>query len=128
MNTFIHWTCSSFEVWGFSVKRKIGQSIAARVPIVLLSPVKIAAWLGAMSNRFALRPETAMAELATAKAIPTEARVWLSAKVTSRRKTASPPKPPQPKIFLTVVVFKTCFILKRSARRPVRGTMMVISM
>ena len=99
----------------------------ASVPTVLLHPVRIAACLGAMSSRLTLMADIAKAELATARLMLTVAEVWLFAKAANARKTANPPKPPQPKIFLTVVVLNFVFILKRSARRPLRGTTMVMT-
>lgn len=56
-----------------------GLRMAARVPKVLLHPIRIAACLGAMSSRLAFSAELAEAELARARPIPTMAGVELPA-------------------------------------------------
>lgn len=86
---------------------KKGTRSPAIVPIPFDMPIKILAYLGAMSKWLTLNPEIAKPLQATPIASATVAAVpflCMVALATTRKKIASIPKPPQLKSFLTLVV------------------------
>ena len=109
---------------------KIGTRSPAMVPIPLDIPIRILAYLGAISRWLTLKPEMANPLQATPIVRATVAAVgflWVVAFATTRKNIASIPKPPQLKSFRTLVVDIIPRFLKWSASRPPHGTIIVIS-
>lgn len=109
---------------------KKGTIRPAMVPIPLDMPIKILAYLGAMSRWLTLKPEMAKPLHATPIARATVAAVPfldVVAWATTRKKSASIPKPPQLKTFRTFVVVIIPRLRRWSANKPPQGTIIVIS-
>lgn len=126
-----------------------GHRRPAIVPIPFEIPISILAYLGAMSKWFTLNPinvpkrylrnsfpymfsllhlpEIANPLKATPQVSATVAARGVRALANTRKKVASIPKPPQLKIFLTLVVERMPFFRMWSARIPPRGTTIVIN-
>lgn len=86
---------------------KMGTNNPAIVPTPFDIPIKILAYLGAMSKWFTLKPEMAKPLHATPNASAIIAAIpffFVVAWATTKKKRASIPKPPQLKSFLTFVV------------------------
>lgn len=109
---------------------KKGTRSPAIVPIPFDIPIKILAYLGAMSKWLTLKPEMAKPLQATPIARATVAAVpflCVVAFATTKKKSASIPKPPQLKSFLTFVVVNIPRLRRWSASNPPQGTIIVIS-
>ena len=94
------------------------------------NPIKILAYLGAISRWLTLNPEIANPLQATPIVNPEVARKLLLlvvALATTKKKSASIPKLPQVKSFLTLVVVIVPRFRRWSASRPPRGTIIVTS-
>ena len=83
-------------------------------PAHVVIPIRMLAYLGAMSRRFALSPESARPDVINA---PKRGRLL---NMMPRIKTSCKANPPAVKIFLTVVVLKELFFRNRSDMKAPR--------
>lgn len=122
-NTLLH---SSGDLLWVNFSVTIGQNIPANVPKPFEMPIRIDAYLGAISRWLTLKPEIAKPEKPTAKIKQHTATKWLLVLAIMIKNSASIPKPPQLNILRTWVVVKRCELRKLSAKCPPIGTMIVI--